>query len=394
MTARIVSLISLILCCFAISGCWDYKELEQQALLTGLGYDVGGKGDFMVVAYLDQQQSSAGDSASQTVKEQTQVVVARSKHAIESYHLLSLQTPQFKYVSHLYSMVFSEALAKSSSFSEVVDRITRVGAVRRRTSLFVTPDHVKDVFAQRLPGADSTARGLPDLVMQANLLQLVPRIDLNEFVYQSTLPGVDAMLPEIHVVESNGHPVLKAAGAAIFHRMKMVGYLAPEDVRSLLWLMGKSGHSFLAFPGFKKKDVAYFRASEIHTAIKTSVRGGQPVADVKVQLTGTLAVYQGEHRLDKPDIKQLEVMANRVFRQKLIRVVKKTQAMKADPAGFGVLVRAKVGSAVWRKRYAHWSEEGYPQMAVHIQIKTHISSSEATTDPISVEQTESGSPQS
>ena len=392
MTFRTVMVASLILCCFAMSGCWDYKELEQQALLTGLGYDRDSKGDFMVIAYLDEQQSPSGGKTPQAKKAQAQVVVAKAKRAETAFFMLFLQTPQFKYVSHVYSQVFSEAFAKSSSFSEIVDRITRVGAVRRRTSLFVTPDHVKDVFAQRLPGVDSTARGLPDLVVQANLLQLVPRIDLNEFVYQSTLPGVDAILPEIHVVESNGHPVLKAAGAAVFHRMKMIGYLAPEDVRSLLWLMGKSGHSFLAFPGFKKKDVAYFRTEGAQTSIETSVRGGQPVADVKVQLTGTLAVYQGEHRLDKPDIKQLEAMANRVFRQKLIRVVKKTQAMKADPAGFGVLVRAKVGSAVWRKRYAHWSEEGYPQMAVHIQIKTHISSSEATTDPISVEQTESGSP--
>ena len=383
-----------VVCCFALSGCWDYKELEQQSLLTGLGYDVGGKGDFLVIAYLDQQQGSSGDKTSQSMTAETQVVVARAKHAIESYHLLSLQTPQFKYVSHVYSMVFSETFAKSSSFAEVVDRITRVGSVRRRTSLLITPDHVKDVFAQLLPGADSTARGLPDLVTQAYLLQLVPCIDLNEFVYQSTLPGVDAMLPEIHIVESNGQPVLKAAGAAVFHGLKMVGYLSPEDVRALLWIMHKNGHSFLAFPGFKRKEMAYFRTEEIHTAIKTSVQGGQPVADVLVQLAGTLALYQGEHRLRKMDIKRLESMASRVFRQKLIRVVKKTQAMKVDPAGFGVLVRAQVGSVVWRKRYAHWSEEGYPRMTVHIQVKTHINSEEATTDPISVQQAESGSPQS
>ena len=394
MTARTIMLASLILCCFALSGCWDYKELEQQALLTGLGYDVGGKGDFLVIAYLDEQQSSSGDKAPQSQKAQTQVVVVKSKHALESYHLLSLQIPQFKYVSHLYTMVFSEAFAKSSSFSEIVDRITRVGSVRRRISLLITPDHVKDIFSQRLPGADSTARGLPDLVLQGNLLQLVPRIDLNEFVYQSTLPGVDAVLPEIHVVESNGHPVLKAAGAAVFHRMKMVGYLAPEDVRALLWLMGKSGHSFLALPGFQKNDAAFFRTEEVKTSIKTSVRGGRPFADVKVELTGTLAAYRGEHLLRKADIKQLESMASRVFRKKLIRVLKKTQAMKADPAGFGVLVRAQVGSAVWRKRYVHWSEEEYPRMTVHIQVKAHISSAEATTDPISVQQTESGSPQS
>ena len=394
MTARTIMLASLILCCFALSGCWDYKELEQQALLTGLGYDVGGKGDFLVIAYLDEQQSSSGDKAPQSQKAQTQVVVVKSKHALESYHLLSLQIPQFKYVSHLYTMVFSEAFAKSSSFSEIVDRITRVGSVRRRISLLITPDHVKDIFSQRLPGADSTARGLPDLVLQGNLLQLVPRIDLNEFVYQSTLPGVDAVLPEIHVVESNGHPVLKAAGAAVFHRMKMVGYLVPEDVRSLLWLMGKSGHSFLPFPGFRKEEVAYFRTEEIHTAIKISPRGDQPAADVKVQLTGTLAAYQGEHLFRKTDIEQLESMVSRILRKKLIHVLRKTQAMKVDLVGFGVQVRAQVGSAVWRKRYAHWSEEGYPRMTVHLQVKTLISSAEATNDPISVQQAESGSPQS
>jgi len=348
----------------------------------------------MVIAYLDQQKGSSGDKASQAKKAQPQIVVAKAAHAEEAFFLLFLQTPQWKYVSHVYSQVFSEAFAKSDSFAEIMDRITRVGSVRRRTGLFVTPDHVKDVYSQRLPGADSTARGLPDLVVQGNLLQLVPRIDLNEFVYQSTLPGVDAMLPEIHVVESNGHPVLKAAGAAVFHRMKMVGYLAPEDVRALLWLMGKSGHSFLAFPGFKKKEVAYFRTEEIHTAIKSSVRGGQPVADVKVLLTGTLAVYHGEHLLGKTDIEQFESMASRVFRKKLVRILKKTQAMKADPAGFGVQVRAQVGSAVWRKRYAHWSEEGYPRMTVRVQVKTLISSAEATDDPISVQQAESGSPQS
>ncbi|MHB1629632.1 MAG: Ger(x)C family spore germination C-terminal domain-containing protein [Bacilli bacterium] len=150
----------------------------------------------------------------------------------------------------------------------------------------------------------------------------------------------------------------------------------------------------MAFPGFKKGEAAYFRTEEVKTSIKTLMRGDRPVADVKVQLVGTLAAYRGEHRLGKPDIKQLESMANRVFRQKLICVVKKTQAMKADPAGFGVLVRAKVGSAVWRRRYTHWSEEGYPRMTVHVQVKTHISSAEATTDPISVQQEESGAPQS
>ncbi len=385
---------SLILCCFAMSGCWDYKELEQQALLTGLGYDRNSRGDFMVIAYLDQQKGSSGDKTSQAKKAQPQIVVAKATRAEEAFFLLFLQTPQWKYVSHVYSQVFSEAFAKSDSFAEIMDRITRVGTVRRRTGLFVTPDHVKDVYSQRLPGADSTARGLPDLVVQGNLLQLVPCIDLNEFVYQSTLPGVDAMLPEIHVVESSGHPVLKAAGAAVFHRMKMVGYLAPEDVRSLLWLMGKSGHSFLPFQGFRKEEVAYFRTEEIHTAIKISLRGDQPAADVKVQLTGTLAAYQGEHLFRKTDIEQLESMVSRILRKKLIHVLRKTQAMKVDLVGFGVQVRAQVGSAVWRKRYAHWSEEGYPRMTVHVQVKTLISSAEATNDPISVQQAESGSPQS
>ena len=383
---------SLVLCCFALSGCWDYKELEQQALLTGVGYDRDSRGVSTVIAYLDQQKTSSGGETSHGKKEQPQIVSAQAKRAEDAFFKLFLQTPQFKYVSHVYSQVFSESFAKSRSFAEILDRITRVSAVRRRTSLFVTPDHVTDVFAQRLPGAESTARGLPDLVTQANLLQLVPSIDLNEFVYESTLPGVDAMLPEIHVVESNGHPVLKAGGAAVFHRMKMAGYLTPEDVRGLLWLMGKSGHSIQTFPGFKRKDMAYFRSEEIHTAIKTSIQDNQPVADVKVQVTGTLAVYHGAHRLEKADIQQLESMASRVFRRKLIRVVRKTQAMKVDPVGFGVRIRAKVGSETWRKRYAHWSEEGYPKMTVHIQLRTHINSTEATTDTLNVQQTESGSP--
>ncbi|MHB1630030.1 MAG: Ger(x)C family spore germination protein, partial [Bacilli bacterium] len=284
MTARTIMFASLILCCFTVSGCWDYKELEQQALLTGLGYDVGDEGDFIAVASFDQPQSSSGDKTPQTAKAPSQIVATRAKHALEAYHLLSLQVPQFKYVSHLYSMVFSEAFAKSSSFPEIVDRITRIGSVRRRMILLVTPAHTKDVFEQRIPGADSTARGLPDLVTQGYLLQMVPRIDMNEFVFQSTLPGVDAILPTIHISTSNGHRVLKAAGAAVFHRMKMVGCLTSEDVRSLLWLMGKSGHSFLAFPGFKKGEAAYFRTEEVKTSIKTLMRGDRPVADVKVQL--------------------------------------------------------------------------------------------------------------
>ncbi len=39
MTVKTAMFSLLNLCCFALSGCWDYKELEQQALLTGLGYD-------------------------------------------------------------------------------------------------------------------------------------------------------------------------------------------------------------------------------------------------------------------------------------------------------------------------------------------------------------------
>ena len=255
MKAKIVLFAAIVACCFTISGCWDYKELEQQALFTGLGYDLSRDGDFIAMGYFDQQPSASGHKTSQSMKPPMQMIEARAKHALEAYHLLSLQTPQFKYVSHLYSMVFSEAFAKSNSFSEIVDRITRVGVVRRRTMLLVTPGHAENVFQQHLPGDDSTARGLPDLVTQGYLLQLVPRIDMNEFIFQSTLPGVDAMLPEIHVVKLNGQMVLKVAGAAVFHHMKMVGYLAPEDVRALLWLMGKNGHSFLAFPGFKKKEV-------------------------------------------------------------------------------------------------------------------------------------------
>ncbi len=394
MTAKGVTLVSAILCSFMISGCWDYKELDQKAIVGGIGYDLNKDGNITAIASLDQTQSSTGQDTSQGAKAQTQLVIAKAKHFLDAYHLLALQVPRLLYVSHLYSMVFSEAFAKSSSFPEIVDRVTRVGSVRRRTILFVTPDRVEDVFRQHLPAADSTARGLSDLVVQGCLLQLAPHIDINEFVFKSTLPGVDPILPEVHLMTLNGHKVLRAAGIAVFHHGKMAGYLAPKDVRMLLWLMGKTGRCILAFPGLKKKELAHIQTEKIQTSIKTSTRGDHVVADAKIQVTCSLAVYRGDHPLQKTDIQRLESTASQVFRQKLMRAVKTTQSMKVDPVGFGVLVRAQVGSDVWSKRYANWSEEEYPRMTIHIHVKTQISSTGETNDPISEEQAESGSPES
>lgn len=112
----------LILVILLLTGCSDYRELTDMAIISNLGIDKVDEEFHITVQILNSKSNSNDDSK----KNSSEVILYNSKGKTihEALRNTTLESPKKLYVGHLESIIISERIAKSN-ISELFDFILR-----------------------------------------------------------------------------------------------------------------------------------------------------------------------------------------------------------------------------------------------------------------------------
>lgn len=375
------------------TGCWQYTELNDLALVTGIGIDKE-KDDYLlsvqIINVRKQTKNFAGN-------EETPVTVfdATGKTLGEALNKISLELPHELYFGHIDMVVIGEETAKLG-IREFIDFLLRDRDVRKIYPVIIAKGNKAiDVLKILTPIETIPSINLTSIISSAQKISGYTGKrsfeDVLECLYMpGRHPGVSAV--EIigtvedgeksdNISETDPKTKLIASHIGILNDDKLVGFLSEKEALGYNIIRGRVVSSVISFPCNEEDDYGSVKIDEPKVSYKTKLEDNKPSGEIKVEFTATLTDYNCKLNIKKSEnIKKIEKMVDEEMKTIIEAVMKATQKTYGiDILGFG--------EYIYQNNYKDWLEvekdwdKLYSNMPYKIEVKSRINNTGSITNP-------------
>ena len=166
---------------------------------------------------------------------------------------------------------------------------------------------------------------------------------------------------------------LEFAGTAVFAGDTLVGMLDNIETRMLAMLLGKFPQGYLSMRDpLQAREVVNVRLHlEKRPHITVSFVDGRPFISVTITLQGELTNISSGINYEKTAyLKLIEAQVSQIYQEDMLNMIKRTQLLDADVAGFGYYARYAFKTRQDLKAY-NWKEK-YRDAEVKVAFTTRI----------------------
>jgi spore germination protein KC len=373
---------SLLISISLLTGCWNRRELNDMALVVGMGVDKS-EGQYVVTV----QVVNPGEVASRKGASGRTPVTTYSEtgaHLFEAVRRMTKITPRRLYFSHLQMFVISEELAREG-ISKPLEFLSRDHEFRQDFYVVVT----KQAKAKDILSTLTSLEKLPASKMRSSLKTSeeawapTAAITLDELISDLTSDGKNPVLTGITLtgdvpagrsirnMESTDIPTkLKYEDIAVFKKDKLVGWLNEKESKGYNYIRNnvQSTVGRTACPDGGDLVVEIVRSK---ADVKGRLDQGEPVIDIHLSAEANISEVACHVDLTDPKtITRIEELANQTSEEILQASVEKAKSLKSDIFGFGEVIR-RADPQAWKKMKKDWDTR-FAKAPVHIQSEFKI----------------------
>ncbi|TCP22679.1 Ger(x)C family germination protein [Scopulibacillus darangshiensis] len=355
--------ILLIVCLYALTGCWDERDIEERTTVLAFGVDKAKEPGMIQVSIQVPipLNISGGSSGGGGGGAPVRVFTAKARSINEAVGKLQNMVDEEIDFGQTRIAAFGEEAARVG-LQNFVDASRRNPEVRRLQSLVV----VKDGKAYDLLKVKTDLEKIPSIFLSNMIensakLQRLPRLTLGQFYKDLSNTSIQPKMISIKMEEKK--PVV--SGIAAFKGARLVGFIKQKDIANFEQISGDgrgggttihitdgSGHLGSLTPLKSKSHYDY------------RLKNGKVIIDVDVNMEAK--IKELTFQLDIRDKKNRDKIANRAERhleQESQRIIKQLQQDGADIIGFGSRLRA----------YHHdiWKQVNWDQAFKEARIRVH-----------------------
>lgn len=379
-----------------LSGCWSRHELNELAIVVGIGIDKEGEDYKVSVQVVNPGQVSTRYGMSNILK--PVVTYANTGQTVpEAIRKISLLSSKRLYFSHLRMVVFGETLARQG-IHRSIDYISRNPEMRNDFFLVVakksTPEEILSTFSSMDPiPANNIYMKLSN---SDNLWAATGQISLDRLLMDLMTTGKNPTMTAIKIAGNKGMgfrqmnnnsikpaAVLEYEGMAAFKGERMVGWLDEDQTKALNYLQDSVRQTLgvVQCPdgGYASLDITHSK-----TTIKVGREGQLPVIDATVRLQQD--VSDVECQLDMNKVETIDIF-RKAGEEKVVELLEKgveyaQKKLRSDIFGFGQEVHRQQ-PAMWH-RIKDWNTV-FPDVKVHIHSIVEMRKIGSTAQPIQEE---------
>ncbi|UJF34205.1 Ger(x)C family spore germination protein [Paenibacillus hexagrammi] len=391
---RLLAAVLLLVC---LTGCWDRQEIEERAVVLGIGVDeaeegaeehedqvshlrgkMPGKTQGMLritvqIAVpgripLGPGGSGGGGSGGGGGGISTVWVVSSVGHTLDdAINSLQQRVAPPLFFGHLRIIVISETVARIG-LENLNDFLRRNPEIRRMNWMFISKGKAMDIMK-----ASPQLERVPTLYLMTTMDQSVkmgrfPNDFLGIFWSSSSAKGKEGYLPYAEVREGDN---IGISGLAYFRGNKMVGRTNPQAIVLYMGITGMNptgGQTYVSVPGTNEFVEYSGRSRKVLTRV--DIVDDKPRIQLKIYLEGNIREKSREQITLSHDIiqsveKEMESQAEKAYKN----LIEKTQKDGADIFGFGEHVRAKKWR-YWNKNIQ--TKENWQRMYAEIQVDVSV----------------------
>ncbi|CQR48304.1 Spore germination protein A3 precursor [Paraliobacillus sp. PM-2] len=366
-------LLRTILICLlllVLNGCWDRVEINDLAIVMGIGLDKTEEGDIELSVQIANPKAMAGSGSSGGQSSGNPIVVetVTGRTIFDARSKLQESLSRQLFEGHNRVIFISKALAEEG-IQKHIDFFARFPSPRLRANIFIVDSKVIDIL--KVPSdfelnSSEVARELAKLKIGMN-------ITTKDLLEQLANESSSIALPSITVEDKPvGTKGLRVNGSAIIKENKMVGEIDNALSRGVLWLRDEIKLSSVTLEPENTEGYISFKLLRSSTDLSPTIKNGK--WKMVVNITTEDDVVENETNLDVLDPKITDKLEKQL-EQKVTERIQKTldyvqKEIGADVFGFGEAFYRKFPKQ-WNKEKDMWAEK-FPELEVEINCKAYI----------------------
>lgn len=374
-----LKLFLLLFISFFMTGCWNYSELSDMAIVSSVAVDIENE-EYLVSFLITNAQKP--DSDSQNNSATMTIISGKGNTVVEAINNIDLKMPKEHYLGHMSSLIISEDVAKNTL--EVFDYFFRNPESIKKFDFIISKDKAVNTLKVISPLEIFPSESIISNLREINKEQGV----ISETLYSDFLNDVltEGKNPVVATIKISGDienadddedlnktdikTFIDVDSMALFSDYNFITYANKKESKGINIIRNKVKSLYVSINCDNGNSVS--KANNLKTKISLKFEDNKPVfsisAEAEMQMQETTCNYDLEK--DKV-IKELEKKYAKEIKKIIKSAVDLAQKEKTDIFGFGNMVYKK-NLSYWKKNNKKWDKEIFPTLVVEIKTKVNL----------------------
>lgn len=374
--------IIIIIICLMLTGCFNYKELNNYAIVTGLSIDKSDNGyevSALITNAIKENENKTNIS----------VVSGKGKSIYSAIKDINLKIPKELYLSHLNVIIISEEVAKDG-MKPILDYLVREPESHQSYYLIISKDtKAKNALSILDPIANFPSENIYSNLENSRDLQSKIIYDkVNQYIGKVLEKGIHPILNSLIIVgssekgsntEEQNNVELKnyimLDNLAIFKNDKLVDYADSDESVGINILLDNIDEIYIEIPCNKSNII--LSSNSLNTKTKVNKQS----VNINVDINSKINELGCDIKLNNNNLKKIEKDAE----EKIINQIKKALQLsinnKTDIYGYGTRLYKK--DYIYFNTIEDW-DEYFTNLKFNINVDVKIKDKGSANNTIGV----------
>ena len=368
----------LILLLPLLSGCYNYRELNELGITTAVSIDYKDNNFYVIAEVINpiKQQDASSSNNSPFVNYNSS-----SSSLQDAFRKVVLESPRQLYAAQLEIIVLSEEVV-NNHLEEVLEYFARDPESRTEIKIIVakTEDSTKAITLQTLLTSLSSSNIINSLDLQSKVLGMSYPVTLNELLNMYIDPYLEVVLPSMtlygnyeigdekeNITTSSPKAIVKIDGSTITKDNKILGYLDLEESKILNLINGKLKETIIKMNYYDGYII--FEPNRIKVSRELDIKNNI----IKINISGYSKTKEIQSNIDLKDPKEVEKL-NKALNMELEKKITDTfnsirEKYGTDVFGFQELYY-RTNYKYFKENCTNWYENIYPK--IKLEVKANV----------------------
>lgn len=328
MRIKVVFLPVLAVILFVLTSCWNYREVNEMAIIIGAAVDKGVENQYMLTVELLDVSGGAQTELS------TRILSVEGETVFDAARKLISVEGKRGYWGHTRVLIVNEEIARED-ITEAVSFFRQDAEARGELYVIVSRGYsAREIMNSGIPYGDVLSESLAQGLENSKFVSEIPETRLYTLSQDLKSSKVSPVLPAVTLLSIDDKKVPVLRGAAVFQKSRMVGFLDEEETKAMLFLKNEIEGGVLVTKAGKTR--VSLEIKDNNTKIKVKTEGDRLILDITVQTKAIIDEVIGN--LEFSDIEMLDEikrLSEEQLKSKLEKIIDKARYYRTDIFGFG-----------------------------------------------------------
>lgn len=370
----------LILLLPLLSGCYNYRELNELGITTAVSIDYKDNNFYVIAEVINpiKQQDASSSNNSPFVNYNSS-----SSSLQDAFRKVVLESPRQLYAAQLEIIVLSEEVV-NNHLEEVLEYFARDPESRTEIKIIVakTEDSTKAITLQTLLTSLSSSNIINSLDLQSKVLGMSYPVTLNELLNMYIDPYLEVVLTSMtlygnyeigdekeNITTSSPKAIVKIDGSTITKDNKILGYLDLEESKILNLINGKLKETIIKMNYYDGYII--FEPNRIKVSRELDIKNNI----IKINISGYSKTKEIQSNIDLKDPKEVEKL-NKALNMELEKKITDTfnsirEKYGTDVFGFQELYY-RTNYKYFKENCTNWYENIYPKIKLEVKANVRL----------------------